>query len=192
MKVSLTDAGVPFVITYRKFLKKPKLERRRRFVGPVQLARNILLKAIEFIDDVAYVTETTTVDPGQSVAVHWAVQIEDPWDVTPGREMGLVAFRMMNDMPPCGAHFEIISPPPKEIPEPSGEFRPEDLQSDKGKIWAGQQGEKFVRPPDAAYAPRPVQPLVEEPLTAPSDTEEEFSDEVPEDLDGAGRLGEDD
>lgn len=116
MQVKMREGAVPFVISYRKILKKPEIERRRVFVGPLQLAKNAAVKVIEFFEGVAYETVTEVKDPGRSVAVHWAVEVEDPWDATPGREMNLVAVRMGDDMPPCGAHFEIVSPQVKHPP----------------------------------------------------------------------------
>ena len=110
MQVKMREGAVPFVISYRKIIKKPEIIRRRVFVGPLQLAKNAAVKLIEFLENVAYETVTEVKDPGKSVAVHWAVEVEDPWDATPGREMNLVAIRMGQDMPPCGAHFEIVSP----------------------------------------------------------------------------------
>jgi hypothetical protein len=205
MKISMADSGVPFVVSYRKILRKPKLVRQRKFVGPVQLVKNILLKAVEFIDDVTYETTTETIDPGQSVAVHWAITVEDPWDVPPGREANLIAYRMAGDMPPCGAHFEIISQPKQQAePEEVSELAPEDLRSDKGSVWAGmnnartappsrppaQGNGRFVRPPDPAYAPRPVEPLVDELIGPPESGVQ--TNEVPADVDGAGGLREDD
>lgn len=156
MKVAVSDNAVPFVITYRRIIRKPKLVRRRKFVGPVQFAKNVLVKMIDFVEEMAFSTETEVIDPGHSVSVHWAIQVEDPWDVAPGREANLIAFRMDNDMPPCGAHFEIISPPDRA---PSRQEQ--DDAAERG-FHARTGGAKFVRPPDPAYIPRPVKPLVQD------------------------------
>lgn len=154
MKLTVADGAVPFVITYRKILKKPKLRRKREFVGPIQLAKNIALRAIEFYEKLAYEESTEVIDPGKTIAVHWAVQVPDPWDIPIGQEVSLVAYRMLNDLPPCGAHFEIISPA-KEEPEfddvlPCEEFR---------------------RPSDPAYSTRQVKTIDDE-LIVNDDTED--------------------
>jgi len=203
MKVQMSDAGVPFVISYKKILRKPKIKRQRKFVGPFRLVRNLVTQALEaaldVIEKAAFETEIEYLDRGQSVTVHWAVNIDDPFDARPGQEKTLMAFRMLDDMPPCGAHFEIISPPPSDAME--------DLSPEAASLHSGpqtnlahgltaeqfdilrrrQQGEiledvrvngKFVRPPDSAYAPRPVRTIDDE-AEAPTSTEdtEGFSQE---------------
>jgi len=181
MSIALSDGAVPFVISYRKILKRPKLVRKRHFVGPAQLARNLLVKAIEFFEDIAYETTTEEIDPGRSVAVHWAINVEDPWDVAPGREMNLIAHRMAGDIPPGGAHFEIISQPKAEeqqSPLQPREMTPEDYARTAG----AESSHSFVRPPDPAYAPRPVAPLI-------GAIEEDHEDTSH--LGRAGSLGED-
>ena len=143
MDIRLGNGAVPFVISYRKILKTPKVIRRRRFIGVSQLMKNILEKAIEFIEAVAFETETEVIDPGKSVAVHWAVHVEDPWDIQLGREANLIAFRMLDDKPPCGAHFEIISNTPDATP---AEEKTQETGSNER--------------PHPAYTPRRVLPLV--------------------------------
>ncbi len=137
MQVKMREGAVPFVISYRKILKKPKIERRRIFVGPLQLMKNAAVKLIELFEVVAYETVTDVKDPGKSVAVHWAVEVEDPWDATPGSEMNLVAVRMGEDLPPCGAHFEIVSP----------EERPRGRGNGDGQ-WGGRDDSLYDDPSD--------------------------------------------
>lgn len=108
-KISVDDSAVPFVITYRNIKKKPKVARTRKFVGAVQLFKNLLINALDYIDNVAFETNTKIIDPGVSTSVHWAVNIADPWDISPGRETNLIAYRMLDDVPPSALHFEIIS-----------------------------------------------------------------------------------
>lgn len=196
MKITMKDGAVPFVITFRKILQRPKIKRKRQFVGPGQFVKNMLLKALEMVDDAAFETITDVEDPGKTVAVHWAVSVEDPWDVTTG-EANLIAYRMDGDRPPCGAHFEIISPeeasrPPVE--QGPTELTPEafDRLAERMRVGGGHQdmhqtsGPMWRRPADPAYSPRPVEPLLNE-----TQIEESHSEDV-EDLDWAGEIGEDD
>jgi len=164
MRVQVGEGAVPFVVTYRKLLKRGKGKQRRLFVGPRRLVENILLKTIEWIEEVAFETKIDWEEPPRSVAAHWAVQIEDPWDLHPGQEANLVARRMSGDMPPCGAHFEVVSPPPseEEMTEPQ-EITEDEFLRAKALHERDHEHEHprpvFRRPPDAAYAPRPVTPL---------------------------------
>jgi len=110
MRVPIGDGAVPFVITYRRIIKKPKIIRRRRFNGVFGTIRNLLVKFVEVIEEAALTEETECVDPGRTVTVHWALTIDDPFDTTPGTEKTLVAYRMMGDAPPSGLHFEVFIP----------------------------------------------------------------------------------
>jgi hypothetical protein len=188
MKVSLGESGVPIVVTYRKIIKKPKIVRQRRFVGAVQLVKNFLTKAIEMVEEAAFETKTEVIDPGQSVSVHWAISVEDPWDTTTGAEKGLVAYRMLNDIPPSGVHFEVISPikeaaPTAEVgkPEPPAPQRPDPTelspeafrslrarQESPGRVQGG-----FRMPPAPEYGPRRVKTIEEEAAEAKPDEDAE-------------------
>lgn len=184
MKVSISDAGVPFVISFRKILRKPKMTRHRRFVGPIGVVKNLLVKLIEVIEDVAFETKIEELDPGKSVSVHWAVTIPDAFDPTTGVEKNLVAFRMLNDMPPCGAHFEIITPMKEEKADVSPEEMAHnesprtslvhDITPEQFELLRHRQEQQtllretkgpngtFRRPPNQAYESRPVKTLDEE------------------------------
>jgi hypothetical protein len=204
-KVSISDAGVPFVISFRKILRKPKMTRERRFVGPLRIVKNLLVKAIEVFEDVAFETKIEEVEPGKSVAVHWAVTIPDAFDTSSGIERNLMAFRMLNDMPPCGAHFEIISPLKEEAltPEQAAAAKAAqktnlayDLSPEQFEKLRQHQEQQallhetkgvnggFVRPPNPAYETRPVKTLDEE-------IADGVGDEEPASVDGASSLGED-
>lgn len=97
---------VPIVLSYRRVSKRPKLKRIKRFVGLRQVARNLLEKAIDFVQEVAYETEHEVLECGKTEVVHWAVQVEDPWGTDNAGE--LVVTRVP-DKPACGANFEIIT-----------------------------------------------------------------------------------
>jgi len=220
MKAQLGEQGVPFVITYRKVLKRPKLARRRKFVGVFQMMRNALSRAIETVEDLAFETETEVIDPGQSVAVHWALDIEDPWDTTTGREKNLVAYRMLGDKPPSGAHFEIFSMPSAP---PSSEGGSEDQASGPSAQEQEQEQEQpsEISPERWSEAIRAhritevanqgngnrvrnlsqvealTRPVVDSayarrPVRTLDEEVTEESGEEPNDLDRSGRVGEDD
>lgn len=160
--LKLHESAVPFVVTYRKILEKPKAKITTKRLGFRQIVKNIVLKAFEFYEDVAIERITEVESPGRSVAVHWAFQVEDPWDVSPGREANLVGCRMLDDVPPSGAHFEIISPERKveeHISPPisqhaNGVVR---LQDDPRSY---NSRRPFVRPPAEQYVARHVAPIV--------------------------------
>ncbi len=200
-KISISDAGVPFVISFRQILRKPKMTRHRRFVGPIRIVKNLLIKAIEVFEEVAFVTEIEELDPGKSVSVHWAVTIPDAFDPTTGVEKNLVAFRMLNDMPPCGAHFEIISPMKEEkadrSPEEHQTHLAHDITPEQFEVLRQRQEQQillqetkgpngtFRRPPNPAYETRPVKTLDEE-------IAEGGKHEEPSHLDRSGSQREDD
>lgn len=135
MKVSIHDSAVPIVITFRKILKKPKVESNRSFVGPVQMIKNLLVKFIDLIDESAFETKNNVIEKGQFRSVHWAVTVPDPWDSTPGAEHGLVAYQMSGDRPPCGAHFEVISTPREDEEQSKSSYydNDQDLISPAGE-----------------------------------------------------------
>ena len=70
---------VPIVFSYRRVTKRPEVKRHRRFVGLKNVVRNIGIKAIELIEDLAYETETEVLDAGEQQVVHWQLQVDDPW-----------------------------------------------------------------------------------------------------------------
>ena len=212
MKIPMSEGGVPLAVTYRKILRKPKMVRERRFVGVIRLAKNLLVKAIEVIEQSAFETKIEYIDPGQSVAVHWAITVGNPFDTTPGKEMkSLVAFRIDNEeeLPTSGVHFEVITPAPEQKHEtpPEAASRQQvgpqsnlahDLTPEQFELLRKRQQEEilkdtrgangeFVRPPATQYAPRPVKTIddEEEPIG-------ELEDEEPAHLDWPGSLGEDD
>jgi len=96
----------PFVITYRKVFKRPKIEIVRRFVGFGQLVKNAFAKAREIYDEIAYDVQKNVIDPGESKAVHWAVNVRDPWESA--GEAEVIASQVPGVRPPAGYHFEVI------------------------------------------------------------------------------------
>lgn len=97
---------VPLTITYRKVTKKPEIKRTRRFIGWRNIVRNIAIKAIEFVEEICYETEREVLDGGEQRAVHWALEVEDPWGDNDRSE--LIAVRLP-DKPASCASLEIIT-----------------------------------------------------------------------------------
>lgn len=106
MEMNGSQEVAPFVITYRKVFRRPKIEIQRRFVGVQQLVKNIFAKVRDLYDEVAFDVQKNVVDAGESKAVHWAVNVRDPWES--GTEADLVAYQVPGVRPPAGYHFEVI------------------------------------------------------------------------------------
>ena len=216
MKVQVSEHSVPFVITYRKVLRRPKLVKTRQFVGVIQMMKNAMVRAITAVEELAFETETKVEDPGQSVAVHWAVDVEDPWDTTTGREKNLVAYRMLGDKPSSGMHFEIFSMPPKEeeaTEEGAPEATPAEQPTEQPVVemtpeqWTHASRTQRIREATLPTSNNRVRGLngvgsltapVVDPAYGPRPVKTldqevaEGSDEESDDLDRAGGLGEDD
>ncbi len=103
----IRGGSVPITISYRRVTKRPKIERKRAFVGLTNVIRNLAIKAIEMVEDLAYETVSEELDAGESQVVHWALNVEDPWG--PSNTARMVAYRTGEDRPPAGASFEIIT-----------------------------------------------------------------------------------
>jgi hypothetical protein len=103
---------VPIVMSYRRVTKKPEIKRTKRFIGLKRIIGTLAHRAIEWVEELAYEPETEVLDAGESEVVHWALQVNDPWDV--GGQSHLVVTRLA-DCPPCGMNFETVR---IEEPEP--------------------------------------------------------------------------
>lgn len=103
--MSTLRGTVPFVISYRKVSKRPKIEHDRKFVGIRQVYRNITGLVLNTIEDIFYETESKIVDAGKTKVVHWAVNVDDPWGINDTATM--VASRVP-EKPACGMHYEIV------------------------------------------------------------------------------------
>lgn len=112
---TIRGGSVPIVISYRKVSKRPKVKTTRKFVGPIQIFRNIAVKAIEAFESVAYDVENEILEAGVTKVVHWAINVDDPWGIN--EQASLTASRLP-DKPACGAHFEIVMLDPSlDMPE---------------------------------------------------------------------------
>lgn len=105
----------PFVITYRQVFRRPKIEVVKRFVGFSKLVSNVVAKARELFDEVAFDVEKKILDPGESKAVHWAINVRDPFES--GTEADLIASQIPGTQPPAGYHFEVIQVIDKPAPK---------------------------------------------------------------------------
>jgi hypothetical protein len=105
--LKLTDKAAPIVFTYRRVLRRPQIEVEQRFVGLYQFVKNVVSKVGELLDELAFEEKRNVVDPGESQAVHWALQVRDPFESTGTAEV--VAFQTTGYRPPAGFHFEVIS-----------------------------------------------------------------------------------
>jgi len=196
MKIPMSEGGVPLAVTYRRILRKPKMTRERKFVGVVRLAKNLLVKAIETVEQAAFETKIEYLDEGESVVAHWAITVGNPFDNSPGKEMkNLVAFRINNEeeLPPSGVHFEVITPPrrrPEGVSDPvngaaekqadlAHDLTPEQFERLRRRQQEAREAQKellkdtrgedgtFRRPANQAYAPRPVQTIDKEAESPP-------------------------
>lgn len=104
--------SVPITISYRRVTKRPKIERKRAFIGWSNVIRNIAIKAIEFVEDLAYEVTSEELEAGESQVVHWALNVEDPWG--PNNMSRIVAYKTGADRPPAGASFEVITIEPED------------------------------------------------------------------------------
>lgn len=209
--VQMPDGSVPIMVTYRKYLRSPKLKRERKFVGTIQFVKNLIAKTLELVEEAAFETKIEQIDPGQSVTSTWGINVMDPFnpDVAADRQQ-LVAYRLGKELPKAGVHFEVITPAPKKHKAPDHEERPAfgpdynpvDLSPEQftalqrrreqqALLREGYQGTngKFRPPPAPEYQPRRVRTIDEE---LAEQTPEELADENAADLDRAGRFGEDD
>lgn len=103
--MSTLRGTVPFVVSYRKVSKRPKVKHKRKFVGFRKLFRNVGGMFLSAVEDIAYETESEIVDAGKTKVVHWAVNVDDPWGINPQATM--VATRLP-EKPACGMHYEIV------------------------------------------------------------------------------------
>jgi len=109
MKIA-AGTTTPICITYRRSSERPTVKRTRRFVGFRQLARNAWNLIADSLDSIAYEVEEKVEMGEDTVAVHWALEIEDPWGSD--HESSLMAIRVP-ECPPAGQHFEIFKVDPR-------------------------------------------------------------------------------
>lgn len=112
---------VPLLLSYRRVTKKPQIKRTRRFVGLRGIARNLAIKAIEFVQEVCYEIESEVLDAGEEQVVHWALEVDDPWGVND--RSTIVACRTHGEeRPAAGVSVEIVT------------FRPEVAGDDEDVV----------------------------------------------------------
>lgn len=110
---TIRGGATPICITYRSAPSKPVIKRTKKFVGWRNVAKNIIGAVADFAHSIAYEETETIEEVDGATAVHWAIEVDDPWGVNP--EAGLVAVRVP-ERPPAGVHFEIFKVAPKQDP----------------------------------------------------------------------------
>lgn len=102
---TIMGGTTPICITYRRSSERPVIKQKRRFVGFRQLVKNAFHLIADTFDSIAFETEEKLELSDDTVAVHWALEVDDPWGSD--RESTLVAVRVP-ECPPAGQHFEIF------------------------------------------------------------------------------------
>lgn len=121
---TILGGTTPICISYRRSADRPVLKHKRRFVGFRQLVQNAIDLISDTFDSLAFETEETLVLGEDSVSVHWALEIDDPWGSNP--ESSIVAVRVP-EVPPAGQHFEIFKIDPSlKKPDPDEHVDPAD------------------------------------------------------------------
>jgi hypothetical protein len=106
--------SVPFVVSYKKVSRRPKIKTKRRFVGFRGAIKNIVGKIGSELDDMFFTYEQEIEEQGIAKVVHWAIDVNDPWGVN--ERAGVVCSRLP-EIPPCGTHYEItMLDPSLEVP----------------------------------------------------------------------------
>ena len=105
MKGTVRGGTVPLTISYRKVTERPEVERTRRFVGWKRVWANIAIKVIEAIEEVAYEQKDEVLKAGKQSVVHWAIEIENPWDMN---DVSTVRAIRVPDKPAAGLSLEVI------------------------------------------------------------------------------------
>lgn len=96
--------SVPFVVSYKKVSRRPKVKTKRKFVGIRGVVRNVVGKITNEIDEIFFTYEQEIMEQGVTKVVHWAIDVNEPWGVND--RTGVVATRLP-EIPPCGTHYEI-------------------------------------------------------------------------------------
>ena len=154
-----TIAGtVPIVFSYRRVTKRPKIERTRRFVGLKRVFGTLVHRAIEWVEELAYEVQDEVMDAGREEAVHWALQVDDPWG--PSAQSQLIVTRMP-DRPACGANFEIIriEEPQSQPDTPERARRPANFEQARSRMREMlQREEHYAADEELEPAPAPEEP----------------------------------
>lgn len=135
-EVTIHESTVPFVITYRRVYQRPKVEEWFEFRGWGSGLKRAANKVKSVVHDCFYEHKQKMIEPGRSQAVHWGIQIADPFDASGEQE--LVAKNYGHDKPPAAVNFHVVQVVDEETRARWQDTRP-------------------VEHP--AYRPRPVAPL---------------------------------
>lgn len=105
-EVTIHESTVPFVITYRRVYERPKVEQWVEFRGWGKGLKRMADKVKATIHDCFYEEKQKMISPGRSQAVHWAINVADPFDAAGEQE--LVAKNYGTDKPPAAVNFHVI------------------------------------------------------------------------------------
>lgn len=109
------NSAVPIIITHQVVKKMPKITRERKFVGFVQGFKSLAAEAIDLVQKHFWAEERTVEDPGETRAVHYAIDIET--DDLDDDEAHLRVTRVDPEVrPACGAHYQVVRMEPPEGP----------------------------------------------------------------------------
>jgi hypothetical protein len=135
---TLVGGSTPICITYRRGSERPVLKRTRRFVGWRKLVKNAIGLIADALDSIAYETEEKMELPADSVAVHWALEVDNPWDSA--SESRIVAIQVP-EVPAAGTHFEIFKVDPRmKAQAPDKESEPAPRKAPAGRPVAPKNG----------------------------------------------------
>lgn len=163
-------SSAPLVFTYKRVTKRPSYKQIRTFVGLRRLATNALTMVFDLLDDLCFDHEQATTDPGESTAVHWAVEVEDPWGINPSTNLVCTKIPEVPDR--VGAHYEIsrlvdpaaeaaalrVQLEPKSEPLVPGHvlrsMRPEQ-EATRARMRAALNGQASIPPLGPVHVPNP-------------------------------------
>lgn len=103
--VQAKGGAAPIVIGYRRITKRPIYQRIRSFIGFRKIVLNLAIKALDFVEEIAFESENVVVEPGEEAVVYWAIEVDEPWGVNAVSEL---QARRVPDKPGCGYYAEVI------------------------------------------------------------------------------------
>jgi|SRR5581483_5683079 len=142
------NSAVPIIITHQVVKKMPKITRERKFAGLLNGFRSLAAEAIDIIQRHFWIEEKKVEDPGETRAVHFAIDVET--DALDEDGAHLVVSRVDPEVrPACGAHYQVVKMEPPDAPGDGIIRLPDDPDDDgtnydKPKFIA-QRPENFSR-----------------------------------------------
>lgn len=140
------NSAVPIIITHQVVKKMPKITRERKFAGFINGFASLAAEAIDLIQRHFWVEEKKVEDPGETRAVHYAIDVET--DSLDEDAAHLVVSRVDPEVrPACGAHYQVVKMEPAESPGDGIIRLPDDPEDDgksyhKPKFIANREGQQ--------------------------------------------------